>query len=92
MGQPIWFQDLPFPNKSTKNYKGIKTLKKLNLQNKEKIYFSRPTNQHFNFFSSKDKSFGILISKKNLKGNNKNLIFIFDVESEKMKKIETKCS
>ena len=27
MGQPIWYQDLPFPNEFTKNYEGIKTLK-----------------------------------------------------------------
>ena len=51
MGQPIWYQDLPFPDKFTKNYEGIKTLKDLNFQNKEKIYFKRPANEPFKFFS-----------------------------------------
>ena len=49
MGQPIWYQDLTFPNELTKNYKGIKTLKKFNFQNKEKVYFNRPANETFKF-------------------------------------------
>ena len=92
MGQPIWYQDMPFPDKYTKNYEGIKTLKELNFQNKEKIYFNRPANEPFKFFSSRDKSFGILISKRNRKGEKKNNIYIFDTESEKMRKIESKCT
>ena len=92
VGQPIWYQDLPFPDKFTKNYEGIKTLKDLNFQNKEKIYFNRPANEPFKFFSSRDKSFGILISKRDRKEKNKNDIYIFDIETEKMRKIESKCS
>ena len=92
MGQPIWYQDLPFPDKFTKNYEGIKTLKELNFQNKEKIYFKRPANEPFKFFSSRNKSFGILISKRDRKEKKKNNIYIFDIESEKMKKFETECS
>ncbi len=92
MGQPIWYQDLPFPNEFTENYKGIKTLKELNFQNKEKIYFNRPANEPFKFFSSRDKSFGILISKRDRKEKKKNNIYIFDIESEKMRKIESECS
>jgi len=92
MGQPIWYQDLPFPDKFTKNYEGIRTLIELNLQNKEKIYFNRPANEPFKFFSSRDKSFGLLISKRDRKEKNKNNIYIFDTESEKMKKIESECS
>ena len=92
MGQPIWYQDLPFPDKYTKNYEGIFTLQELNFQNKEKVYFNRLANETFNFFSSRDKSFGILISKRDRKEKMKNNIYIFDIESEKMKKIETECS
>lgn len=91
-GQPIWFQDIPFPEKLTKEYEGIKTLKELNLQNKEKIYYNRPANEHFKFFSNRDKSFGVLINKRNPKGSKKNDIYIFNIENEKMKKIEIKCS
>ena len=92
IGQPIWYQDIPFPDKFTKNYKGIKTLKELNFQNKEKIYFYRPSNGTFKFFSSRDKSFGIIVSKRNRKGEKKNNIYIFEVESERMKKIESECT
>ena len=92
MGQPIWYQDLPFPDKFTKNYEGIKTLKDLNFQNKEKIYFKRPANEPFKFFSSRDKSFGILISKRDRTEKNKNNIYIFDIETEKMRRIESQCS
>ena len=92
MGQPIWYQDLPFPDKFTKNYEGIKTLKGLNFQNKEKIYFKRPANEPFKFFSSRDKSFGILISKRDRTEKNKNNIYIFDIETEKMRRIESECS
>ena len=91
-GKPVWFQDLPFPDKSTKNFEGIKTLKQLNFQNKEKIYYNRPANESFNFFSSRDKSFGILINKRDRKGKKKNNIYIFDIETEKMEIIESKCS
>ena len=78
--------------KFTENYEGIKTLKELNFQNKEKIYFNRPANEPFKFFSSRDKSFGILISKRDRKEKKKNNIYIFDIESEKMRKIESECS
>ena len=61
-------------------------------QNKEKIYFNRPANEPFKFFSSRDKSFGILISKRDKKEKNKNYIYIFDIETERMRKIESECS
>ena len=92
MGQPIWYQDLTFPNELTKNYEGIKTLKDFNFQNKEKVYFNRPANETFKFFSSRDKSFGILFSKRDRNEKKKNNIYIFDIETEKMRKIETECS
>ena len=92
MGQPIWYQDLPFPNEFTENYEGIKTLKELNFQNKEKIYFNRPANEPFKFFSSRDKSFGIIFRRSDIMGTKKNNIYIFDIETEKMKKIESECS
>ena len=91
-GQLVWFQDLPFPKASSKNDDVLKTLEKLSLQNKEKIYFKRSANEHFNFFSSRDKSFGILINKKDKKGFMKNVIYIFNIENEKMKKIYNKCN
>ena len=92
MGQPIWYQDLAFPNEFTKNYRGIKTLKEFNFQNKEKVYFNRPANETFKFFSSRDNSFGILFSKRDRNEKKKNNIYIFDTETEKMRKIESECS
>ena len=92
MGQPIWYQDLPFPDEFTKNYEGIETLRELNFQNKEKIYFKRPANEPFKFFSSRDKSFGIIINNNYGKRKRKNQIYIFDTESEKMQKIESECT
>ena len=92
MDQPIWYQDLAFPNEFTKNYEGIKTLKEFNFQNKEKVYFNRPANETFKFFSSRDNSFGILFRKRDRNEKKKNNIYIFDTETEKMRKIESECS
>lgn len=91
-GKPAWFNDIPFPKESSKDPSVLNMLKKLNFQNKEKVYYKYPSNKYFNFFSNKDKSFGILVNKKKPKKSYINNIYIFNTQTEEMKLIETKCS
>ena len=86
----IWLKDLPFPRKQ-KNLNYLKTFKNLNYQHREKMYFHRSPIETFNYFSSSDKSIGILVHSKNFKGIEKNKIFIFNTENDDMKIIEPIC-
>ena len=90
-GKPVWFQDLPFPRKQEKsNY--LEIFKNLNYQHREKMYFHRSPIATFNYFSSSDKSIGVLVHSKNFKGIEKNKIFIFNTENDDMKIIEPICN
>lgn len=91
-GKPAWFNDIPFPIEFSKSFDFINILKKFNFQHKEKVYYNNPSNKTFNFFSTTDKSFGILVNKKKPKGSYINNIYIFNTQTEEMKLIETECS
>lgn len=89
-GKLVWFSDLDFLNKG-EQINHLKFIKKLNYQNKEKMYFNKAVNQTFSYFSDADKSVGIFVNSKNFNGIKKNTLFIFDTEEKQMKILNSFC-